>query len=83
MSNALDTYLEQSRRVASLMGWLGAALERHDERAPNFDDSKTLWHMVGRLARVEAELKPILGFIAGMTEGEIEQALNDGGQGDE
>ena len=83
MSNARDAYDRNSLRVARLLAWLEFALERHDERADDFDECGRLWPMVGNLAHVESELKAILGFISGMTEGEIEHALNDGGQGNE
>jgi len=39
--------------------------------------------MVARLARVESELKPLVGLIATLTEGAIEQALDEGGFGDD
>jgi hypothetical protein len=79
MNKPLNLYRERSRRVALLMAWLGKALEQHDQRVAEYADPNFRWHMVGRLARVESELKPLVGLIATLTEGAIEQALDEGG----
>ena len=80
MTNPVDAYLERSHRVALLMEWLAAALERHDDRAADFDEPARLWPMVGNLEHVEEELKPLLSFIAAVPECEIDELLNRGGQ---
>ena len=83
MSKPLDLYRERSRRVALLMAWLGKAWEQHDERTAKCAERYFRWNMVARLARVESELKPLVGLIATLTEGAIEQALDEGGFGDD
>jgi hypothetical protein len=78
MNNARDAYLERSRRVASLLAWLDCELARHEARAMKPENVKD-WGMVGDLGHVEEELKGPLCFLSGMSEAELDQALNDGG----
>jgi len=82
MSNALETYLERSRRVASLLAWLDCELEVHEATAMRPANAKN-WGLVGDLGHVEDLLKMPLCFLSGMSEKDINEALNDGGQGDE
>lgn len=83
MSNARQSYERNSLRVARLLAWLEAALERHEERAADFDEPVRLWPMVGKLAYSEQELIFPLMLLSGQSEKEIKQALNDGRPGDE
>ena len=82
MTNAHDTYLERSRRVASLLAWLDCELGAHEAKAMKPENAKD-WGMVGDMGHVEEELKRPLCFLSGMSEKEIDDALNDGGRGDE
>ena len=81
-NDALEAYGRQAERVARLLAWLRAALERHYNRVVEFSDEPArLWPAIGSLAHVEAELKSTLSFIAAVTEEEIDEMLNGGGQG--
>ena len=82
MSNFLDTYLERSRRAASLLAWLDGELERHETRAMK-PENASHWGLVGDLEHVEELLKAPLCFLSRISEAEIDRALKDGGQGDE
>ena len=82
MSNALNTYLERSRRVAALLAWLDCELESHEAKAMKPENVRN-WGFAGSLGHVEELLKAPLCFLSGMSEAEINEALNDGGQGDE
>jgi hypothetical protein len=85
MSNALEAHDHHAQRVARLLAWLQVAFERQEaaferryERACNIDNPARLWRMVRNLEHVEAVLKPLLCFVSGVAEAELEQALNDG-----
>jgi hypothetical protein len=83
MSNPHDIYLEHSRRVASLLAWIDAEMEVFDRQATSPTNAQPIWPMVETAARVEELLKAVLAFLSGMSEQSIDEALNDGGQGDE
>ena len=82
MSNFTDTYLERSRRVASLLAWLDCELESHEAKAMK-PENASRWGLVGDLEHIEELLKVPLCFLSRISEEEINQALKDGGQGDE
>jgi hypothetical protein len=82
MSNFIDTYLERSRRVASLLAWLDCERESHETEAMKPQNAQN-WAVIGDLEHVEELLKAPLCFLSGKSEKEINSALNDGGQGDE
>jgi len=80
MNSPRDAYNRNALRVARQLAWLEVELERHEERAADFDEAVRLWPMVGRLAYIEDELTFALMLLSGKSEKEIENALNDGGQ---
>ena len=82
MSNFTDTYLERSRRIASLLAWLDCELTNHEARAMK-PESASHWGLVGDLEHVEELLKAPLCFLSRISEKEINRALKDGGQSDE
>jgi hypothetical protein len=83
MNNPHAIYLEQSRRVASLMAWLGQALERQEQHAAEVSNPGTLWLMIGSLAQVEMKLISAVTFVGGVHRDEVEESLNDEGQGND
>jgi hypothetical protein len=82
MNNPQDTYLEYSRRVGSLMGWLECELDRHEAEAMKPENARD-WGFVGSMAHVEELLKTPLCFLSQMSEADIDEALNDGALDDE
>jgi hypothetical protein len=78
MSKLIDIYLERSRRVATLLAWLDGELTKHEARAMKPENAQN-WTLVGDLTHVEELLKAPLCFLSLMSEKEINQALNDGG----
>jgi hypothetical protein len=82
MSNFIDTYLDRSRRVASLLAWLDCELESHEAKAMK-PENASHWGLVGDLAHVEELLKAPLCFLSRISEEEINRALNDGGSDNE
>jgi hypothetical protein len=83
MNNPRDAYNRNALRVARLLAWLEVELERHGERAADFDEPVRLWPMAGRLAYIENELTFVLMLLSSKTEKKINQALKDGGQDNE
>lgn len=83
MNNARDAYLERSRRVTSLLVWIQAEVDCHERQAMKPENADSLRPMVDELEVIEKELKPALWFLSKMTDVEIEEALNDGGQGND
>lgn len=82
MSHFIDTYIERSRRVASLLAWLDCELTSHEARAMK-PENALHWGLVGDLEHVEELLKVPLCFVSRISEEEINRALKDGGQSDE
>lgn len=83
MSKPLDAYLERSRRVTSILVLIQAGIDEHDRKAAKPENAGKLEAMNRKLQVLEAELKPALWFISGLTEVEIDEALNDGGKHNE
>lgn len=83
MNSPLEAYARHARRIAKILVLLEMTLERHGERARDFDDPSRLWPMVGSLGHAEDELKLVLMFLSGTTEEDIDDTLNGKGQGDE
>jgi hypothetical protein len=82
MSNAHAAYLKHARRVAWLMAKLQRELRRRKAdmmRTENIRD----WPAVGSLCHVEELLRNAVCFLYAVTEEELNDSLNKGGQGDE
>jgi hypothetical protein len=78
MNNFIDTYLDRSHRVATLLAWLDCELTNHEARAMKPENAQN-WALVGNLTHIEELLKAPLCFLSLMSENEINQALNEGG----
>ena len=83
MSKPLDAYFERSRRVTSFLVWILGEVDAHNRETLKPENAKNIAAMTRTLEILEAELKPVLWFISGLTQVEIDEAVNDGGQGND
>jgi hypothetical protein len=83
MNNAREFYALRASRVAKVMTWLEKGLELHAARAMNPDYDRMLWKMIDDMGFVEFQLKKLTTLVQPVTLDDLDDDLNDGGQGDE
>ena len=83
MSSVHKLYTLRARRVAKVMVWLKTGLQLHAARAKNPEYARLLWRMIDDMGFVELQLKKLTTLVQPVTMDDLDDDLNDGGQGDE